>query len=235
MEIQNKKGEVTTKQLVTLIVLIASFLIILFFIFSLDLGGTTDEQICRNSVVLKGKIPLAGPLDCKTNYVTIETENKEEVMKIIADKMASCWYMFGEGKIDYSSKLANAGTVSCSVCSILEFDTDIQNTDTISYQEFYNYLKNTKKTESQTYLQYLYSTNDLNFFSQEFNPSNYLSNNLKFNKQYFILTGITQEGSLSYAFSFRIFPESASQPVIILEKTQENYERVGCSEFLTKA
>ena len=68
----NKKGELTTTQLVTIIVLIASFAIILILLFRLNLGETTDSEICRNSVVLKGRTEgFAGTLDCKTQYICI--------------------------------------------------------------------------------------------------------------------------------------------------------------------
>ncbi|KKQ78702.1 MAG: hypothetical protein UT01_C0062G0007 [Candidatus Daviesbacteria bacterium GW2011_GWA1_38_7] len=248
MHIKNKKGELTTTQLVTIIVLIVSFVVILFLIFRLNLGQITDAEICKNSVALRGRTAgFSGPLDCKTQYVcisggencvnfssteeiTVDQENKTKIMAAVADKMAGCWSIFGEGKINYGDSGKEAGYATCSVCSIMKFDPTLQNNEKISYQEFYNYLKTTKKTDSQTYLQYLYSTNDFSSLTQE-----YLANSLEFGKPYFILTGIRREGIWNYVFSLDFFIDSESQPVIIFENTPENYDKIGCNEFVTKA
>lgn len=53
---KNRKGELTTQQLVMLIILILSFAVILFFIFRLNLGGTTNKEICHDSVVKKNQV-----------------------------------------------------------------------------------------------------------------------------------------------------------------------------------
>src|SRR3989338_2930165 len=110
--IENKKGELTTTQLVTIVVLIVSFIIILFLIFRLNPGEQTNKEICHNSVVLKGKTSgFAGSLDCRTNYlcisgggdcqdastskIEVDASNKNEIMEAIAKEMADCRYMFG--------------------------------------------------------------------------------------------------------------------------------------------
>ncbi len=247
METKDKKG--ISMMVVLVIIGIASFLIILFLIFRFDLGSLTNQEICRNSVILKGQSPLpSGSLDCKTNYLCIsggedceeisasekiEVEERNEVMKALADEMASCWYMFGEGKVDYADEGAFE-KVACSVCTIVDFDSSLQEKQPISYQEFYDYLRNTNKTKSQTHLQYLYSTDDLNDFGEGFNPENYLSNQINFNKEYFVLTGMTEQGILTPRWKFWN-TKFTPQPVVILEKTPENYNAVGCDEFLTKA
>lgn len=236
IKIKDKSGELTTQQLVTIIILIASFIIILLLIFRLNLGKTSDQEICRNSVVVAGKLPLGGSLDCKTHYFNVTSKDKTEEMKTLADEMSSCWYEFGEGKIDYISR-GITEKVSCSVCSIASFDSRLKDTS-ISYQEFYDYLRTTKKTETQTYLQYLYGVNDLGFFSEGFNPTGYMNNKIEFGKSYFILTGMAKEGYFSpkWLLSWKVLPSKAApQPVVILEKTKENYDAVGCDTFLTKA
>ena len=71
-KIMKKKGELTTTQLVTIIILIVSFVIILFLLLRLNLGGTTSEEVCHNSVVLNGHSPLpSGPLNCNIDYLCI--------------------------------------------------------------------------------------------------------------------------------------------------------------------
>ena len=245
-----KRGELTTKQLVIIIVLIVSFIIILFLFFRLNLGGTTNKEICRNSVILKSKAGvLAGPLDCRTDYLCISAgkncENmsfsskadvkntKEDIMKTLADEMSDCWWSFGEGKIDYASSSAFAKT-ACSICSVVNFDEQIQKTSPITYGEFYNYLRTAKKTNTQTYLQYLYGAGSLDAFGADFPIENYLDNKIEFDKSYFILTGMSKEGVLSPRWKFWSTQETP-YPVVILEKIPENYNAVGCDDFLTKA
>lgn len=258
---KNKKAELTTKHIVMIIILIASFIIVLFLLFRLNLGETTNKEVCHNSVVLKGKSGIfAGSLNCRTNYLcisggedcegipttsTIEVDpnNKNETMKALADEMSDCWWMFGEGKIDY----ADRGTFSrtaCSICSIVEFDETLHGIS-ISYDEFYNYLRTTPKTSSQTYLKYLYSTNTLDNLPQEDLLDSYLNKVLELDKTYFILTGMIKEGHLTRIGKFvspvilawRAFfaTEEMPYPIVILERTQENYNEIECDIFLTKA
>ncbi|MEK6847733.1 MAG: hypothetical protein AABX50_01250 [Nanoarchaeota archaeon] len=232
MKIKNKKGELTTKQLVTLIVLIASFIIILFLIFRLNLGQTTDEEICRNSVVLKGQPQfISGPLDCKIAYVTISTEKKEEIMKTLADEMASCWYMFGEGKIDYGSggvRGAIDTQVDYAICSIIEFDDNVgEKIPQVSYQEFYNFLNIEKKDETQTYLKYLYGIDSLSSLAPQSQIKISLSTDKIFtNQKYSVITGIDNNQ----------LPEGNEILKVYIIPTAETISRLVVDrQFITKA
>ena len=262
MKIKDKHGELTTKQIVMIIILITSFIIVLFLLFRLNLGETTSKEICHNSVVLKEKSGiLAGPLDCRTNYlcisggknceeisatstIKVDPDNKNETMKALADEMSDCWWMFGEGKIDYADRGTFTRT-ACSICSIVEFDERLQEMDSISYEEFYDYLRTTPKTKTQTYIQYLYDTDTLDDLPQEALLDDYFSKTLEPGKTYFILTGVIKEGYLTKIGKF-VSPiilawrslfgtEEMPYPVVIMERTQENYNKIGCDIFLTKA
>jgi len=203
---KNKKAELTTKHIVMIIILIASFIIVLFLLFRLNLGETTNKEVCHNSVVLKGKSGIfAGSLNCRTNYlcisgdgdcgeipttskIEVDPNNKNETMKVLADEMSDCWWMFGEGKIRYTGGASSTG-VHCALCSVIEFSGI--SADSISYQEFYEYLRTTPKSESQTYLHYLYGINSLDLFeSQEQIEINLLSDVISTNQKYSIITGI---------------------------------------------
>ena len=217
----NKKGELTTKKLVTIIVLITSFVIILFLLFRLDLGAMTDKEICHNSVVLKSKAKgFVGELDCKTNYVCISgggkcedinpTETikislkgedeiiKQEIMKVIADEMADCWWMFGEGELNYQGLWKSAteflpwSKYHCAVCSTVKFDEKIINSEIseITYGEFYDFLEDAKKSNTKTYLKYLYNVFDVNSV-QELNKKMDIDNEkISLNEKYVIVTGM---------------------------------------------
>ena len=206
-----KKGELTTKQLVTLIILILSFSVVLFFLFKLDLGETTNKEICHNSIVLKDKSALSGgSIDCKTNYLCIsaggECENinptatveveatQEAVIQAIAEEMADCWWMFGEDNEFKYSGSSVARSVDCAICSVIDFDDKIKSeVESFSYDDFYNELSEIQKSDSQTYLQYLYATSDsnqiiTNYQSQVIDAMNELT--IYTNKKYSVITGI---------------------------------------------
>ena len=260
------KAELTTQQIVLLIVLIASFAVILFFLFRLNLGEETRKEICHNSVILKGKSILGGALDCKTNYVCIsggsdckdiiptETikvspDNKDEISKAIAEQMAECWWMFGEGKMDYvgfNVEGATIGKVNCALCSAVSFSGDLTNLKEIDKSSFGNFLKNTKQSGSQSYSYFLYGTNDLD-------KVNSLLSSVDLSQKYYVVTGIAQASVLTSVNnwfgsgidllnSFVPFIEFTKLdksnnygtfPVVVVN--QEDLKKIGCDNFVTKA
>jgi hypothetical protein len=249
---KNSRGELTTQQIVLLIILVTSFSIILFFFFKLNLGETTNKQICHNSVILKGKsVAGFGSLDCRTNYlcisggeeceginptetVEVNPDNKEEIMESIASEMADCWWMFGEGKVDYvGTKEKALGTNVCAACSIIKFDKTIQDSlGEISYEELINKGLNKPKDSQETYLSYLYDVNSVTELYDKFeiiNEDVESKKVLSLNGRFMIRTGIAK-GALfgrtgfdddkiiyPYMFETNDIPEPA------------------CDEFLTKA
>ena len=143
----NKKGELTTQQLVVIIILITSFMIVLILFWRLDLGETTNKQICHNSVVLAGKNKgLIGSLDCSTTYVciskgegcegfnpttTVNVKTDEEILEAVKKEIDDCWWMFGEGKIGYLG-ISERGVLSktnCAICSTIKFSEEIKDFD----------------------------------------------------------------------------------------------------------
>jgi len=246
MENKNRKGELTTTQLVTIIILIVSFIIILFLIFRLNLGGITDKEICHNSVVLRGKtMGVSGTLDCKTNYlcisgggdcegtasekIKINPENKEEIMKAIADEMSNCWWMFGEGKLNYGT--TEGRSVKYAICSIVEFDSKVQEKiPEISYTEFYDYLEKTQKDKSQTYLEYLYGVNKVSSLRYYLIKIDVDQDKIQTNQKYSIITGFDDNVSPypDTVLKVYIIPTSETSSRII----QDN---LVTKEFITKA
>ena len=250
-----KRGELTTQQLVTIIILIASFVIVLFLFYRLNLGETTDKEICRNSVVLQEQASLtSGGLDCRTNYLCISggdkcteisqtseinvdasksvEETKDQVFKALADEMSDCWWQFGEGKINYGSKSPIEGTTQYAICSIVFFDDKIyEKFSEVNYRDFYDYLKTAKKTESQTYLQYLYGVNEWSDVPITYNVAfNLASDKILTNQKYSIITGIDN----------KIGTGEVIRPDVILKvyiiPTSETESRLfSKKEFLTKA
>ena len=254
IKINEKKGEITTKQIVTLIILILSFSVILFLIFKLNLGQITNEEICRNSVILKGQSALGkGNLDCRTSYVcisgsgkgnceginptkTIEVDvdsvkAKEQVMKALAEEMVSCWRQFGEGEINYGRKSPFEGPTEYAICSTVAFDERVRGeVFYIGYDEFYDYLRRTKKTDSQSYLQYLYSTNILEGLDDEEHFDFSFVDDIDTSRKYSIITGIDNKAGTAEKFR----PDDILKVYII--PTSEISSRLDSSrEFITKA
>jgi len=204
---KNKRGEMTTQQIVILIILIASFAVLLFFLFRLNLGSETEKEICRNSVVARGSsvIPTeAVPLDCKRSYVCItedrgcekmtkpiikKVESKEDIYNVLAIEMIDCWWMFGEGKVNYVGEDLIPG-MYCSICSQIAFDESVKKiieSGELDKEEFYNYLYLKNMTGSdETYLEYLGLVNYYKNIDTEFGTIN-------LDKQYYVLTGMNSD------------------------------------------
>lgn len=278
--LKNSKGELTTQQIVLLIILITSFVVILFFFFRLNLGEETQKEICHNSVILKSKTSLGGELDCRTNYLCISSDGskecdgisatetvpinsdekeakKKEIMSALANEMSDCWWQFGEEKLDYAGGWDITQNTACSVCSIVDFDSDILE-EKITYRDFYEYLKTEKKSMSQTYLNYLYGVSSLEGFK-----GNYLNNEFDLSKEYFVLTALREKGEVyekvepaasflwEVTFDLGILGfldivssskdengkniKLESMPVVILERNKENFDTLKCDEFVTKS
>jgi hypothetical protein len=207
----NKKGEMTTQQIVVLIILIVSFAILLFFIMKLSFGSETEKEVCHNSVVTRGSaiVPTeVTPLDCQRQYICItadkdcdarltnpikkKVETKDELYEVLAIELTDCWWMFGEGKVNYVGK-DYFENLYCSICSQIAFDSsikDLMEGDSFSKEDFYRYMALTNMSgSSQTYSDYLFGTNDLTEISA---GTSFGEINLE-GTQYYSFMGITSE------------------------------------------
>ncbi len=174
-------------QLVIIIVVIVSFMLIAGVVtrWLSRADDTEAERLCHDSVALRVstalrinpqgksddeyfqaiKAQLTTPLLCKT----IDTKargTKNDVMKTIADKMAQCWWLFGQGKYedllsgskiqvlpslfgfdDYTNKCFNCYTI---------LTEEINDAPEITPQEFMTFLLTEKYSKSKTtYLDYI--------------------------------------------------------------------------------
>ena len=140
--ILGKKGELTTQQIVIIIILIVSFIILLYFMFQLDFRNQSDSELCRNSVITRAgsgiptdSVPLKcsrsdicitsdGSCDGMVNPEKFKVKSKEEVFKVLANEMADCWWMYGEGKYDYIGDTTLKRNY-CSICAQILFDDSL--------------------------------------------------------------------------------------------------------------
>jgi len=205
-----KKGEMTTQQIVILIILVVSFAVILFFILKLNLGQETEQDICHNSVITRGNSFLPTetfPLQCKRQYIclsadgscedmtkpdVIKVKTEDEVYKALADQLAECWWMFGEGKVNYVGS-ETIPDLYCSICDQIAFDDSIskevfKGKTELDKKTFYDYLSKTEYSNGQTYSDYLNLREFISKYSGDYGKIN-------LDKQYYSLMGITSDVS----------------------------------------
>lgn len=222
-----KKG-MALNEIVVLILIIASFLVILFFIVKLNLGGIGKDEVCRNSVILAGKNSasrnLLPTLNCRSEKVCISKGDKcdsfsydkkidlksfdsddlqKELFTVLAEEMADCWFMFGEGKIEYLGISKGAFSTACGICDKIKFSPqliiDLGDKSSVSISDFSKFLSNNiLEKKNINYNLYLYSENDFCELDSLFKCSQ-PSNNLFFSasKIYLIVTGINPESGTS--------------------------------------
>lgn len=212
-----KRGEITTQQLVILIVLIIGFAIILFLLFKLNLGKESNADICHNSVMNKATLIKttstgdAVPLDCKRNYICltqdgtcesmyqptiVKVKTTDDVYKALSTDLTDCWWMFGEGKVNYLSKELTS-SLYCSICSNVAFDDSMKKIfpdNKIDKKNLYEYMvKNKMPEKAITYFEYLYNTNDINYVFGDAVSKGLQLGNLNLSEQYLVMTAVSSK------------------------------------------
>src|SRR3989338_2328136 len=126
----NKKGDVNWSIIFSVIVVLVSFIIVLFVWWSMNIQSTTNKAVCHASVVFRATPPAAVqgyvPLKCKADKICIvsskyggdcksefgsssavtkiKVENKEQIEKILTLNIMDCWSMMGEGNLGLFSQ-----------------------------------------------------------------------------------------------------------------------------------
>lgn len=217
---KDKKAEMTTQQIVMLVVAIVSFTIILFFMFRLNLGETTSDELCHNSVITRGSsiVPSdALPLKCNRKYICItesggkcegltnpkrvEVKNLDKIYETLADEMANCWWMFGEGRVNYVGDGLTKNN-HCSICSQIYFDKSLENIagEKINHDELYNYLKDNTIDKTNSYAEYILGSNDIESIKKDSSSGGEIGRFIDFEigKQYFVTMGISNNVGLAW-------------------------------------
>jgi len=236
---KNKKAELTSKQLITIIILIISFTIILAFFFMLNLRSTINKESCRNSVAMKEAVSIGGlspiSLRCKSQDVCfsmggdceagekIKVEDKPELIKEMTNLLVDCWWMMGEGKVDYD------GSKSCAICYKVYFDDKIKlkKDFDVSYKDLYRYMLVNIPEGEVNYLYYFYklSTFDLvgnKIFSDSKGNLDINTEKFDFSEDYVVVTSIL--GKKNHA-----------PPIFVKFSAKELEEKLSCSKYVTEA
>lgn len=127
-----KRGEITSSKIVGILLIVAGFIVVVFFLVSiLNLGGQTEDEVCRTSILTRATAPEATqrylPLKCTTKKICLTTSNgicsqfigeknvetikisskpekgAKQINEIFANQMFDTFSITGRGNLDISS------------------------------------------------------------------------------------------------------------------------------------
>jgi len=119
-----------------MVLVITAGFVVIFMVLPLILGGVdvaAADSLCKGSVALKARshteidVPVIGtelfdfstPLLCKTSSFELPEDknaDKEDIKKLFADLIASCWNRYGEGQILDVFLEGSQSTNNCQIC-----------------------------------------------------------------------------------------------------------------------
>lgn len=207
MNIISKRADLKWSLLIYLLIGLIVLGIIIYFIFNeLFVQEDIDREVCRQSILLRANLPEQGtyvsvfslknqyPLKCKNDVIIIDYEDKEKVKKEIADALAACWFLFGNGELKiFPSAVWTMGDSSCVMCSRIHFSPRVREfyqKNPISMRE----VLNTPFRNHNSLISYFNSFNRHPFFNFEWSDS------------FQVVSGGTREGYLSQTASLK-FPD----------------------------
>ena len=143
-----KRGDITTGTVVTLILLVLAAIVLFAVInvFNSGMAGSVQDVVCAFSVRLSTKSQIIAssfsvfPMACYEKKIELVEGTKDEVMKQIADLMATCWWMYGEGKFEgVKGRILHAGSDPIYNCYAVD-NLKIKDKEKITYDDFYKFL-----------------------------------------------------------------------------------------------
>ena len=132
------------------------FIITIMRVWTIETEGKLKTQTCKNSVIthaaMKMKIAdFSKSIVCPAEDVEIEGNNEKDVMYGIANRMAYCWDMFGQGELNLFEDPHNKKNY-CAMCYYLTFENK---EIVISFSDFSKFLKTKKYKGGKTYAEFL--------------------------------------------------------------------------------
>lgn len=179
----NKKA-IAAGFLVVLVITLVSFFLLAGTILKFNKQSEEKQKValCKDSVQLRAATAISfgggaeeikySPILCQTIDKKVSGK-KEDVEKAIADSMATCWQMFGEGRFKkniFSTISAFGGDARCFMCYTILVDPSSKFTekDSVRDLDFQQYLRETTyrsyappngkentPAQKESYLQYL--------------------------------------------------------------------------------
>jgi hypothetical protein len=122
--------------------------------------------------ILRGShwTPELFPLTCKTEEITIDTTNQEDIKRTIANSMYDCWWMLGQGEMEFFTdeswwslkNLLATEKANCVICSEIKFKDNVKKKNI--ELDIADYLETTKiPMKDVTYLEYFLGESDKKF------------------------------------------------------------------------
>jgi len=162
-----KRGVTVQSTIIVLIILIISAAILLLFLRGIPYNELAQKEACHQSAIFRSK-EIIGlqpgqdlmPLNCKTSEITLGSSNKERLKEEIANQMYDCWWMLGEGRLDFFSEtmwreigMFGTSKAGCVICSIIHFEDNLK--EEPKKLDLLRYLDETKVPGKEfTYLEY---------------------------------------------------------------------------------
>lgn len=157
--IKGKKALSMQGVLISLIIAAIILLILLAWFNLLPFNQIVDKEACHQTVLMRSaQTPVIGtalrktvPLKCQTENILIDYKDEEKIKERMANAMYDCWWMLGEGKLNFfSSELTRKNY--CIICSNIRFKGNAINREI----DLYDYLKETDIPMSdEKYIEYL--------------------------------------------------------------------------------
>jgi hypothetical protein len=140
--------------MIAAVVLFVSVYYITDYYFTAD--RLADHQTCKTSVLAHANMKMlyadfSEAIKCPTRDIDIKTKDKDEIMFSLAEEMAQCWNVYGQGKLELFDLEPNFDTTYCGICSHVRFDTDKD----IELVEFMEYLADKEYRGETSYLEFL--------------------------------------------------------------------------------
>jgi len=184
----DKKGELTSSQIVIWALIITGFIVVVIFIFLIPWGATINKEVCHQSVVLRHSANIKGTtgglisFKCQIGKICftsgafqecgefegikgvekIKVKTKDDIIEEIANLKYDCWDMLGRGYLDYHGAGIDISKKYCSPCYRVAFSKEVQENivNEISYEELYRWMGSHKiPNQEKNYLQFLYGIN----------------------------------------------------------------------------
>jgi len=157
-------------------------------------------------------------------------KTQEQAYSFLANQMADCWWMFGEGEVNYLSKDLLDSNLYCSICSQLAFDDSLNGVfpnGEINRRDFYDYLSRTNISgKEQSYLDYIVGVKSSQEIKSTLQNSDSDFGKITFGKQYYLVMGTVADVSvLKWALlgvgvgaglAFTVMTAGVAAPVIVI-------------------
>ena len=175
MILRNKKA-LEARYLGYIIIGLITLGIVIFLFYQVWKTSDLSAEACHQSVIERATLyetaeslePLKAveqkaaesiKLSCKTEEVVIDAGNEEEIEQEIANEMAKCWSMMGEGKVNFFGRHWWNDEMRCVICTKIDFSEKARKVDEIN--DFSNFLLNENMPGKEiTYSDYFAGANE---------------------------------------------------------------------------